>query len=361
MAAEAAALPQPPSGEVRRPEGSPPAEESPRPARGPERAAASRGRRRTRVALAAGIAVAAVAGLVTLAVGLPSDEADQGLRQPAGAVSAGLESTGGTRAPAQPSRSATPSLSPSPSREKKDGTAASAPGPSGSASADGGAGGRGGRAAEGPAAPGPRTGAPLTVSVQPYTWEGPCDQRYLVNRPPQEVSPPPVEQDAPAWVAKYGAVSSGRQFVTLTVQGTGEETVVVKSLKVRTAGKRAPLAWNDYVMGYPDVGCGGGVPERFFTVALDAVRPAVVPQAGGADFPFKVSESDPEVYHVLADASAYDVRWYLELEWSSGSRHGTLRIDDEGRPFRTSGNNGRPAYEFPLGGEKWVEEGTTTG
>ncbi|GAP53041.1 hypothetical protein [Streptomyces azureus] len=40
-----------------------------------------------------------------------------------------------------------------------------------------------------------------------------------------------------------------------------------------------------------------------------------------------------------------DVSWYLELS--------------EGRPFRTSGNNGRPAYEFPLGGDKRVEAGTT--
>jgi hypothetical protein len=143
------------------------------------------------------------------------------------------------------------------------------------------------------------------------------------------------------------------------VQGTGKETVVVKGLTVRMAGKRAPLAWNDYAMGYPGVGCGGGVPTRFFTVALDATRPGVVPDAGHADFPFKVSESDPEMYYIRADASAYDVSWYLELSWSSGGRTGTLTVDDHGRPFRTSGNNGRPAYEFPLGGEKWVEEGTT--
>ncbi|MFC7513296.1 hypothetical protein ACFQV4_37585 [Streptomyces thermocarboxydus] len=28
-------------------------------------------------------------------------------------------------------------------------------------------------------------------------------------------------------------------------------------------------------------------------------------------------------------------------------------------PFRTSGNKGRPAYEFPIGGDGWVPEGTT--
>jgi hypothetical protein len=77
--------------------------------------------------------------------------------------------------------------------------------------------------------------------------------------------------------------------------------------------------------------------------------------AGGRDFPFKVSESDPEVFHITADASAYDVRWYLELSWSSGSRGGTLLIGDGDEPFRTSGSNGRPAYDFPLGGSGWSE------
>jgi hypothetical protein len=197
------------------------------------------------------------------------------------------------------------------------------------------------------------------VVTNPYAWESPCSGRYLINRPPSAVHPPPTEAGAPAWVAAHGAVSSGEQEVTLTVQGTGKATVVVESLAVVSSTKRAPLAWNDYAMGYPGVGGGGGVPVRSFSVALDAARPAVVPEAGHRDFPFKVSESDPEVFHIHADASAYDVSWSLELAWSSGSRRGVLRIDDHGRPFRTSGNNGRPAYEFPLGGSGWVKEGTT--
>ncbi|MFH9676410.1 helix-turn-helix domain-containing protein [Streptomyces sp. NPDC017405] len=203
------------------------------------------------------------------------------------------------------------------------------------------------------ASAGTSAGPPLTVNTHPYTWESPCSQHYLIDRPPTAVNPPPSEQGAPAWVAVHQAVSAGEQFVTFTVQGTGRQTVVLERLSVRMAGKRSPLAWNDYAMGYPGVGCGGGVPTRSFSVALDAMRPSPVPAAGSADFPFKVSQSDPEVFYVTADASAYDVSWYLELSWSSGNRHGTLVIDDAGHPFRTSGNNGRPAYAFPLGGQKW--------
>ncbi|MCL3998840.1 helix-turn-helix domain-containing protein [Streptomyces lavenduligriseus] len=194
---------------------------------------------------------------------------------------------------------------------------------------------------------------PLTVNTNPYSWLSPCSQHYLIDRPPTAVGPPPTEPQAPAWVAVNKAVSAGEQFITFTVQGTGSQTVVLERLSVRVAGKRSPLAWNDYAMGYPGVGCGGDVPTHSFTVSLDAMRPSPVPQAGGTNFPFKVSQSDPEVFYVMADASAYDVSWYLELTWSSGGRHGTLLIDDAGHPFRTSGNNSRPAYAFPLGGQKW--------
>ncbi|MGC0330349.1 transcriptional regulator with XRE-family HTH domain [Streptomyces sp. SAI-170] len=317
----------------------------------------ARPRRRTAVAVGAGIAVAGVFGAVALAVGPSSGGEDGGGRGPVAAASHGGGAHAGTAsgsAPASPAPSAPASVSASASATTSPG--ANPTGAAGKPSGDATPGspsapaGGGAAAAEGP---------PLTVTTEPYAWEDPCSQRYLVDGQPDEVSPPPVEDNASAWVGAMRAVSSGEQYVKLTVQGTGEETVVVDGLSVRTAGRSAPLAWNDYAMGYPGVGCGGDVPVRSFTVALDAARPAVQPVAGHRDFPFKVSESDPEVYYVKADASAYDVRWYLVLSWSSGGRHGTLTVDDQGRPFRTSGNNGRPAYEFPLGGEGWVPEGTT--
>ncbi|WP_369196085.1 transcriptional regulator [Streptomyces djakartensis] len=318
-----------------------------------ENAPGKRTWRRPGRAVLAGVAAALALSGVGLAVAMPGGGPDRdGHRSPAAAsAGSGPRTDGGVTA------TALPSYGPSPDGEQREKTGRdkqSAPaGPAASSPVAGG--GKPGRAGGAP-----DSGvAPLTVSTQPHAWESPCSQRYLVDLPPERVVPPPLEQDAPGWVAAMGAVPSGEQLLKVTVQGTGKETVVVEDLTVRMAGRRAPLAWNDYAMGYPGVGCGGGMPKRFFTVALDAARPAVVPEAGHADFPFKVSESDPEAYYIMADASAYDVSWYLELTWSSGGRSGTLRVDDKGRPFRTSGHNGRPAYEFPLGGEKWVKAGTT--
>ncbi|MFC9387785.1 helix-turn-helix domain-containing protein [Streptomyces venezuelae] len=191
-----------------------------------------------------------------------------------------------------------------------------------------------------------------TVATAPYTWEGPCTQHYLIDREPEQVPPPPVEQDAPGWIPVLGAVSAGEQLIRLTVQGTGPGTVVLEDLHVRVVSKGAPLAWNDYVMG---VGCGGEVSTKSFDVDLDAARPTVTAVAGQRKFPYKVSEKDPEVFLVKARVQAHDVNWYLELTWSSGAKRETLRIDDEGRPFHTSGNLARPAYAYPLGWTEWID------
>ncbi|MFK0109422.1 helix-turn-helix domain-containing protein [Streptomyces sp. NPDC091217] len=310
------------------------------------RPAASAGRRGIRGPVLAGIAVAAVASVVALTATLPS-RGDDSRDRSAGAASATVgarRGTDGRTASASPSH-ASPSVSVAASASATDratNTAKASPG---------------GTAGTTPSATGAdtSTGVPLTVHTRPYSWEDQCSQHYLVDAPPDQVAPPPVENDAPAWVAAEGAVSAAEQYVTLTVQGAGADTVVLDSLTVRTTGRRAPLPWTDYTMG---VGCGGGVSTRSFSIDLDAARPALVPKDGQHGFPIKVSESDPMVFYVRADASAYDTSWYLELNWSSGSRHGTVRIDDQGRPFRTSGSGGRPAYWYLLGGDSWTKADT---
>ncbi|GAA2676339.1 transcriptional regulator [Streptomyces lunalinharesii] len=209
----------------------------------------------------------------------------------------------------------------------------------------------GGRQDGGP----PATGAPLTVATQPQYWDSPCGHPYLIDRPPGGIAPPPNEQDAPGWVSANGAVSAGRQSVRLTVQGVGGGTVVLESLHVRVAGTDAPLAWNDYAMGYIGVGCGGDVPKHSFDVDLDASVPRLTPEEGTHDdFPYTVRADDAETFYVNAAVEDHHVRWYLELEWSSGGRHGTVRIDDTGKPFRTSGERGRPQYGYSLDKKRWV-------
>ncbi|MFB6675275.1 helix-turn-helix domain-containing protein [Streptomyces sp. NPDC056390] len=300
--------------------------------------ASAPGKRHSRraVVLAAALAVVVAGGAGAFAVHLAgggSGDGD-GRKDRAGAASSVT----------QGARSADPSGTASPSPGPKHKPSA---GPSRSGAPAGDAPGT-------PSAPaaGGATGTPLTVVTTPYVYESPCSQHFLIDRPPAEVPPPPLEQDAPNWVGAIGAVASGEQFIKLTVQGTGSDTVVLEDMDVRVVKSGAPLAWNDYSMG---VGCGGGVETKSFGVDLDAPRPVSAPRNGQRDFPYKVSESDPEVFYIKANAKAHDVSWVLELKWSSGGRHGVLKVDDQGRAFRTSADVGRPGYDYPIGAGSWGE------
>ncbi|MFD5629728.1 helix-turn-helix domain-containing protein [Streptomyces sp. NPDC127072] len=292
--------------------------------------------RRRRTALLAATAVVAAVAAATLVVNLVSGEGrdERDGKQSVGAA-ASESADGSPRASGSPDAKES-SASPSASRGA-DRTASASPSDQASEAvpADG-------AGEDGATAP--------TVVVNPYKWDNPCSQHYLIDQEAGQVPPPPSEPDARGWVKALGGVAAEEQMLALTVQGTGKATVVLEALHVRVVEKSAPLAWNDFTMG---VGCGGGVETTSFGVDLDDARPSVSPRAGQRDFPYKVSESDPEVFYVFADARASNVSWYLELDWSSGDRHGTVRLDDQGNPFRTSGNAGRPAFTYPPGYSEW--------
>ncbi|MFC8517680.1 helix-turn-helix domain-containing protein [Streptomyces sp. NPDC057257] len=288
---------------------------------------------RRRTLLIASVAVAAVLGATVFALGAPFGGGDGKAEQRAGGSS---ETTAGATGTVR--QSADPSAS-------KKGTEPSA---SESASATASGTSKGGGQNTAPA--GDSAAVPLTVGVRPYVYDQPCSQEFLVDSEPGQVGPPATEPDAPRWAAAYGAVSAGQQEVALTVQGTGADTVVLEALHVRIVSKGAPLAWNDYHMGD---GCGGGVETKSFDVDLDRGSPTVTVKGGQRDFPYKVSESDPEVFYVVAHTDASDVRWDLSLEWSSGDRHGTVHVDNAGTPFRTCTAKGRTHYVYPLGGSEW--------
>lgn len=111
-----------------------------------------------------------------------------------------------------------------------------------------------------------------------------------------------------------------------------------------------------------DQGCGGALTPRYFDVDLDKDRPIARPADGNDTgvkipamrLPYRVSAEDPEVLLVDARTKTCDCSWYLELDWSSQGRTGTVRIDDHGRPFRTTGIKGLPMYVYDTSARSWV-------
>ncbi|GAA2491093.1 helix-turn-helix domain-containing protein [Streptomyces gobitricini] len=201
-------------------------------------------------------------------------------------------------------------------------------------------------------------GLPLTWSVNSQAWKLGCGHDYVIAKPPSQVPPPPAPQDAAPWAATQSAVHGGETLVRLSVQGRSDTAVVLEALRVRVVGRTAPAEGNAYAM---DQGCGGAITPRSFAVDLDKDRPiarAVVGNDSGTPIPavrlpYRVSAKDPEVLLVTAGTSSCDCRWYLELDWSSQGREGTVRIDDDGRPFRTSAIEGLPRYMYDTLGRRW--------
>ncbi|MFJ3635929.1 helix-turn-helix domain-containing protein [Streptomyces sp. NPDC090112] len=306
-------------------------------------------RRRAVVAAAAGVAAGAVAAALLAVAGPgtggPGTGAGPDAPGPAaaasGAATPGVPSGTGAAPTVPQGAAATPS--------GPDGGPSTASGPSSGAASG---------TESGPDAPGPAVRTPLKAAVRSHVWAAGCDHAYLSERAPGSVPAPPVEADAPAWAAAQRAVHAGSQTVEVTLHGTGEGAVVLEDLEVRVTARRTPPAWNVFQMSQ---GCGGGLTPAAFAVNLDAPRPLARPVPGNdagnrlpaPAFPLRVSAADPVVLRVDAATTGCDCDWFLELRWSAPSGSGTLRIDDAGRPLRTSAAAGRPVYGYALEQGRW--------
>lgn len=303
-------------------------------------------RRRAAVVAAAGVTAGAVAVALLAAAG-------PGPGAPHAGGSTGPGSGSGTSAPpfvgsgsaSAPASTGAPEPTPPAGATGSAGATAAVPAPS---------------SASPPAsAPGRDPVAPLKAAVRSHVWTAGCDHAYLSERGPGSVPPPPVEADAPAWASAQRAVHAGTQIVEVTLHGTGEGAVVLEDLEVRVAARRKPPAWNVYQMSQ---GCGGGLTPAAFAVNLDAPRPLARPVAGNdggnalpaPSFPLRVSAAEPAVLRVEAATTGCDCDWSLDLRWTGPSGSGTLRIDEGGRPLRTSAAPGRPVYGYALEQGRWA-------
>lgn len=135
-------------------------------------------------------------------------------------------------------------------------------------------------------------------------------------------------------------VSVSKTGLGFTVQGRDGQTVTLLGLSVEVVSKHEPLRGTRV----PAV-CQGDPPNRNLFVNLDQTRPQVVKATaragdGGSTsdtgWPYTVSGSDPEHFVVQPSTSAHDVIFTLRLKWAWNGKRGELRIDDQGKPFRTT-------------------------
>lgn len=140
------------------------------------------------------------------------------------------------------------------------------------------------------------------------------------------------------------AVIASGSRVTVTVQGTGGQAVVLQSARVEVQ-RSLPRPTGLFLRA----GCGSEVEPRYFRVDLDRPEPRVVPESGTPDFPYRVDQAEPEQLVVTPQVTDALVEWRLRVAWTSGEESGELVLDDGGEPFRTAAVTG--SREFCLDGE----------
>ncbi|MCX5398840.1 helix-turn-helix transcriptional regulator [Streptomyces sp. NBC_00102] len=303
--------------------------------------------RRTRVLLAAAVVVALSVPSAIVARNLAGGSDDGRNADATGATATAVRNASPTpsRKPStKPSASASASASPSPSATASDGPDATAsPAKKGTVSSD---------------------EVPLRATITSYNWDAPCGQYTLLDDDPSDVPPPPPPQSSRGWAKALGGVDGGSQLLEVTLQGSSSEAVVVSALHVRVVTRKAPLAWNSFSMAE---GCGSSIFPQSFDIDLDDAQPRTKPVAGkqgdevvpAQDFPFRTSSTDVQVLNLDAHVEGHDVSYYLELDWTSGDRSGTLRVDDHGEPFRTSSVKARPEYIYWQDRAQWMDKDYT--
>ncbi|KOV85188.1 hypothetical protein [Nocardia sp. NRRL S-836] len=136
-----------------------------------------------------------------------------------------------------------------------------------------------------------------------------------------------------------GGVTVTGAELTATLQGLSEASVVLQSVRAEVLSRK-PAMPGLFLQGR----CASEVTRRFFAIDLSAQAPVATPvqderagQRGApADFPLKVNLNDVEQLVIRVDSPREDVEWVLVVGWTSGGDSGELRIDDNGKPFRST-------------------------
>lgn len=205
---------------------------------------------------------------------------------------------------------------------------------------------------------------PLTVSVAfppSYTSESFFSPMWLVPLAPGSTpSDAPRESAAQLehWQSAHGVMGQD-ESLRLTISGTDDRPVILQSITPVVLSRSDPMpGWFT-----SDRGCGG-VDVREARVNLDT-DPATVtfddgetPATPQAALTLQVSRTDVEVIDVVATSHRSTVEWALDITYTSDGRTGTIRVDDNGRPFRMSALADGRAEGYQLSsGRLWRDEG----
>ncbi|MGH3912339.1 MAG: hypothetical protein ACRDTC_02840 [Pseudonocardiaceae bacterium] len=156
---------------------------------------------------------------------------------------------------------------------------------------------------------------------------------------------PGFEQLNSRWAYENGGYSLKESVTELTFQAMAEGAVVLRDMRIEVIERKAPM--KGFVVSKCPINMKPGLDVRRFEVDLDEERPSIVAQASQRDelndapdifkgFPYKISQSEPEVFHLVAYTTNCSCLWRAELNWTAFGESGTETIGIGSVPFRTA-------------------------
>jgi hypothetical protein len=185
----------------------------------------------------------------------------------------------------------------------------------------------------------------------------------LFFKPIDQVPPPTFFEADPSRIDEFtrllhshGAVDPNATFVRVVVQGRSEASTVLTAVRIQVVER------HDTTGGVLVIYAGGGtMEERSLHVDLDSPNPIDKPMPNDSgeswSFPLRVSSTEPEVLIIGALTFASDCSWFAELHYIAAGEARTVRIDDQGRPFRTAAPRGAEVYQPSPDGRSYVRTG----
>lgn len=179
-------------------------------------------------------------------------------------------------------------------------------------------------------------GPPVTASVRtnavdyaqsqyfPGSWVLPLPPSGIPNAPPE------WEGGRQEWAHRLGGVDAESTWVEIVVQGSTEAAIVLQDLLITVLDRQPPMQGT-----FVEEPGGDFLDVLYLDVELDDASPEVVPE--GWSFPLRVSSHEPEVLMLSALTDTCDCSWVGDLLYVHEGEQLRLRVDDNGRPFRTTG------------------------
>jgi hypothetical protein len=199
--------------------------------------------------------------------------------------------------------------------------------------------------------------------------------KYVIPLPPDEIDTPPGWDEGlqarQRWAEELGGVTADATWVQIDIRGRSSRPVLLTDLRINMIERLAPAEGT--VVDYGEF--GDVIPERYLSFSLiedpprltgsydDRYLHGAIPEseAEPIDFPYQVSATEPELFYVLGHTYPYkpelenvegcECVWTIELSYSDGARTGTITIDDNGEPFRTTTRPEGAPYAASYNGE----------